>query len=621
MRPLRLCSSVLVALLVGCAGGTDLALTTFGDGTGTDSLGSATFPSTIGDETTATSDAEASGTGTETTPTTDTDTVDPDTSGSSTGDECLAEELCDGIDNTCDDDVDEGCDCEPDDMQECYSGPEGTSGTGVCMVGAQTCTSGGMWGECEGEVTPSDEVCNGVDDNCDDAVDEGFDDATCGEGICQVTVATCTDGVPAECVPGPASVEACNGTDDDCDGDIDEDCDCNDGDTQSCYAGPMGTQGIGLCAAGTQTCADGAWGGCEGDVVPAAEGCDGFDNDCDMAADEGNPGGGAACNTGQAGVCSVGHQQCSGGSLSCLQDNQPGLEVCDGLDNDCDTGTDEGNPGGGAACNTGLAGACAAGTNQCMGGALQCVQTTQSSPEVCDSVDNDCDGVNNEGNPGGGQACNTGQPGVCSPGTTSCAGGVATCNAVMMPAAEICDGLDNDCDTGTDEGNPGGGGACNTGLLGVCAAGTQQCQGGVINCVQTTFSAGEICVNGLDEDCDGTNDDGCPCAHSECTQGAALINGCSSCVSEICAVDAFCCNPLNSWDAQCVNEVSTICGSWQCSSCAHTPCSQGGPLASNCDAGFGGCVGTICGLDPYCCNTFWDAACVTEVATFCDITC
>src|SRR5262245_29392646 len=52
------------------------------------------------------------------------------------------------------------------------------------------------------------------------------------------------------------------------------------------------------------------------------------------------------------------------------------------------------------------------------------------------------------------------------------------------PTAGVCDGHDNDCDGQIDNGNPGGGGTCSTGQLGVCAAGTQQCQGGTLVCVR-----------------------------------------------------------------------------------------------------------------------------------------
>lgn len=55
---------------------------------------------------------------------------------------------------------------------------------------------------------------------------------------------------------------------------------CSSGDTQDCYTGPPGTMGIGLCAAGQQTCGpDETWGPCDGEVLPAAE-------SCDMAGDE-----------------------------------------------------------------------------------------------------------------------------------------------------------------------------------------------------------------------------------------------------------------------------------------------------------------------------------------------
>ncbi|HET6584797.1 MAG TPA: MopE-related protein [Nannocystaceae bacterium] len=601
-----------------CAGG-DLATTSFGGGDNDTDL-FATGDDAAPDDTTEDSGpADSTGaSGHDTTSTTGLETGGGSSSGES-GESCV-EEICDGLDNDCDDEVDEGCSCVEGDMQSCYSGAPETIGVGPCVEGAQTCGSDGTWGPCEGAVEPSDDVCNDVDDDCDGDIDEDFTDETCGEGICQVTVDTCENGTPVECVPLlPDPSESCNGVDDDCDGDIDEGCDCTDGDVQNCYSGPMGTQGVGLCQGGTHTCAGGAWGACQGDVVPTGEACDGADNDCDMATDENNPGGGGACNTGQAGVCAIGHQQCGSGALGCVADSTGGAEICDGLDNDCDTGVDEGNPGGGGACNTGLQGVCATGTNQCQGGAVQCVQNVAMSLEVCDAVDNDCDGSVNEGNPGGGLACNTGLSGVCSAGTTSCSGTAIVCNQNVASSPEICDGFDNDCDTGVDEGNPGAGAFCNTGLLGQCANGTTSCSGGAIAC-SAPAPAAEVCANGLDEDCDGTPDDGCGCTHGLCVQGVSLVSGCSACATTICATDAFCCT--TAWDGQCVGEVASLCGSNACSgACAHSFCDVGGALANGCDAAAANCVAQVCAADAFCCNLGWDAQCVGEVATFCGILC
>src|SRR5262249_13887705 len=53
----------------------------------------------------------------------------------------------------------------------------------------------------------------------------------------------------------------------------------------------------------------------------------------------------------------------------------------------------------------------------------------------------------------------------------------------------------------------GGGQACDTGMMGVCAAGVMQCKKGVITCVQTLQSTKETC-NALDDDCNGMVDDG-----------------------------------------------------------------------------------------------------------------
>lgn len=61
---------------------------------------------------------------------------------------------------------------------------------------------------------------------------------------------------------------------------------CSDGAVRDCYDGPEGTFGVGECKAGEQTCQDGEWGACKGQVLPVDEICDGKDNNCDGRTDE-----------------------------------------------------------------------------------------------------------------------------------------------------------------------------------------------------------------------------------------------------------------------------------------------------------------------------------------------
>jgi len=58
---------------------------------------------------------------------------------------------------------------------------------------------------------------------------------------------------------------------------------CDPGASESCYSGPAGTAGIGLCKAGSRTCqADRTWGPCVGEVLPQPEDCaTPEDEDCD----------------------------------------------------------------------------------------------------------------------------------------------------------------------------------------------------------------------------------------------------------------------------------------------------------------------------------------------------
>src|SRR5207244_4033276 len=150
--------------------------------------------------------------------------------------------------------------------------------------------------------------------------------------------------------------------------------------------------------------------------------------------DDGDPGGGGACSTGAPGVCNAGTLHCQSAALVCTANTAPSAEVCDGLDNDCNGLTDDGDPGSGGACATGLSGVCAAGTQHCVGGALACVRNVSPSAELCDGLDNDCDGAVDDGDPGGGMTCSTGLPGPCGPGTTHCLGGGIACVENVPPA-------------------------------------------------------------------------------------------------------------------------------------------------------------------------------------------
>jgi hypothetical protein len=159
-----------------------------------------------------------------------------------------------------------------------------------------------------------------------------------------------------------------------------------------------------------------------------------------------------------------------------------GVETCNGKDDDCNGMVDDNIAGTGSACSTGALGVCAAGTLSCQdaGGGnftIDCYANVAASAEICDGLDNDCNGVVDQGDPEGGGACDTGLLGECQAGTFHCVQGGVMCVQNKQAAAETCDSKDNNCDGQVDEGNPGGGAAC-----GCAGAGMTACQAGAIIC-------------------------------------------------------------------------------------------------------------------------------------------
>jgi hypothetical protein len=293
-------------------------------------------------------------------------------------------EVCNGLDDDCDGDADEALmlgSCTDDGQ------------SGVCRMGQLRCESGVMFCRravdpvvevCNGE----DDDCDGDSDEGTDGEcypdglagcsDDGEGGLSC-QGLCQPGTRQCVGGELEPCGEhvGPQT-EACTepetvSSDEDCDGQVDEGCTCTA--EQSCYSGPPGTLGVGECSAGRQSCVDGSFGACEGAVLPAEETCDneGADDDCNGTADDipqrGEPcsiSGGSAAD----GVCRDGTLGCAsdgGSELTCIP-RAPEEESCNGEDDDCDERVDEAFDFSSDESNCGRCGHSCGESERCCGG-------------------------------------------------------------------------------------------------------------------------------------------------------------------------------------------------------------------------------------------------------------
>lgn len=97
---------------------------------------------------------------------------------------------------------------------------------------------------------------------------------------------------------------------------------CQEGTERLCYTGSDESRGKGSCKAGKQTCRGGAWGSCQGQVLPAKEVCDGKDNDCNGKVDESFTEQDKPCQVQESQCLLPGKQVCLKGKVACKPDTK-----------------------------------------------------------------------------------------------------------------------------------------------------------------------------------------------------------------------------------------------------------------------------------------------------------
>ena len=331
-----------------------------------------------------------------------------------------------------------------------------------------------------------------------------------------------------------AATEICDGKDNNCDGKVDETFEKKGKPCQvPNQKGPCAKSTYSACTKGALVCPQ--------SVQSSKEICDGKDNDCDGSIDESYPQKGTACQVaGQKGECIKSTLTCTKGKITCPLTVKPAAETCDGKDNNCDGKVDETcecKPGAKRACFSGKSGCIKSGTGYtckgiCKAGMQVCSKagkwgscTGEVTPttEVCDGKDNNCEGKIDESYPQKGKACkNTAQKGPCADSQYTCVQGKVSCPQTIQPTKEVCDGKDNDCDGSVDESFDQKGKSCKVPKQkGACASGQYICDKGALACPQTIQPGKEAC-NGKDDDCDGKVDNG---ASASCGAGKACTGG------------------------------------------------------------------------------------------------
>ncbi|MFT5584796.1 MAG: hypothetical protein ACI9VR_002383 [Cognaticolwellia sp.] len=404
-----------------------------------------------------------------------------------------AEEICDGVDNDCDGVVDtDAVDAETWYIDSDGDGFGSGAGTTACEPPFGTVATDG---DCDDGDTayypgaPEDDCADPADYNCDGSV--GYEDAD-GDGY-----AACEECDDSSADISPDAEEICDGQDNDCNGFVDEATAIDagtwyaDSDADG-YGDPDNTE-LGCDAPSgyldnDQDCDD-----TSADVNPSAtEICNSVDDDCNGSVDDdavdaptwytdadadsyGNPDSSVRdCSQPTGAVADA--TDCDDADASI---NPAGSEVCNTQDDDCDSVVDEDasdastwysdsdSDGYGDAAST--VAACTQPSGA-VGNALDCddasAAVSPAATELCNSIDDDCDGtVDNDDaadaltwyidydSDGYGSitytttACD--QPSGWVSDSTDCLDSDATVNPA---GTEVCNSVDDDCDGTVDNG-------------------------------------------------------------------------------------------------------------------------------------------------------------------------
>ncbi|MCO4770077.1 MAG: lamin tail domain-containing protein, partial [Deltaproteobacteria bacterium] len=499
-----------------------------------------------------------------------------------------ASEICDGYDSNC---TGGGSPLPPDVANELDDDGDGYI---ECTVSGSPALAPGVTGgsDCDDTLTYRSpgvtEICDGIDNDCNSSADfsdgSGDEDDTDGDSYVDCTPFVNSDGTGGflggdDCDDAlsyrtPGATEICDGIDNDCnasadfsDGTGDED----DTDADSYVdCTPFTNSDGGGGFEGGNDCDDTLSYRSPG----ATEICDGIDNDCNASADF-SDGSGDEDDTDSDDYVDCTPFVNSDGAFGFLGGDDcddalsyrtPGAtEICDGIDNDCNASADF-SDGSGDEDDTDSDDYvdCTPFVNSDGGGGFlggdDCDDAlsyrTPGATEICDGIDNDCNASADFSDGTGDEDDSDSDSYVdCTPFTNSDGGGGFVggddCDDTLSyrspGATEICDGIDNDCNSSADF-SDGSGDEDDTDSDSYvdCTPFVNSDGGGGFvggddcdDAVGTTFPfAGDSAVDGTDADCDGLD-----CVAGDGSAGTAYSTGpyyvyCASSGTQAAAVTA-----------------------------------------------------------------------------------